>query len=74
MHLKRMRIRMLCGRLLFIKSIRSNVPFKASTALVIFCLGDLSIDVSGVLKSPQYRVTVSFSLHACYLLYMLKCL
>ena len=35
-----------------IKSNFSTVSFRISVALLIFCLEDLSIDVSGVLKSP----------------------
>ena len=35
-----------------IKSIYSIVSFKACVSLFIFCLGDLSVGVSGVLKSP----------------------
>ena len=35
-----------------IKFIWSNVSFKASFFLLIFCLDDLSINVSGVLNSP----------------------
>ena len=35
-----------------IKSDCSILPFRISDALVIICLEDLSIDVSGVLKSP----------------------
>ena len=30
----------------------SNVLFKAIASLPIFCLNDLSIDTSGILKSP----------------------
>ena len=40
-------------------SIRSNcsiVTFRISVALLIFCIEDLSIDVSGVLKSPTIIV------------------
>ena len=44
-----------------IKSIWSNVSFKASVSLLIFCLDDLSIDVSGVLKSPTLIVLLSVS-------------
>ena len=39
----------------------SNVSFKASDSLLIFCLGDLSTDVSGVLKSPSIIVLLSIS-------------
>ena len=46
---------------LSVKSIWSNVSFKASVSLFIFCLNDLSIDVSGVLKSPTVIVLLSVS-------------
>ena len=39
-----------------IKSNFSIVSFRISVALLIFCLEDLSIDVSGVLKSPTMNV------------------
>ena len=42
-----------------IKFIWSNVSFKVSVSLLIFCLDDLSIDVSGVLKSPTIIVLLS---------------
>ena len=45
------------------KSISSNVSFKTSVSLLIFRLDDLSIGVSGVLKSPA--VTVNFSFYVC---------
>ena len=35
-----------------VKSIWSSVSFKAVVSLVIFCLDNLSVAVSGVLKSP----------------------
>ena len=38
------------------KLIWSNVLVKARVFLLIFYLGDLSIDVSGVLKSPTIIV------------------
>ena len=38
-----------------------NVSFKASVSLLIFCLDDLSIDVSGVLKSTAIIVLLSIS-------------
>ena len=47
--------------LILIKSIWSSVLFKACVSLLIFCLDDLSIDESGMLKSPTtnyYYVTV----------------
>ena len=42
-----------------IKSIRSNVSFKASVSLLIFYLDDLSIVLSGLLKSPSSIVLLS---------------
>ena len=35
-----------------VKSIWSNVSFKACVSLLICCLDDLSIDISELLKSP----------------------
>ena len=35
-----------------LRSISSNVSFKTSVSLLMFCFADLSIGVSGVLKSP----------------------
>ena len=53
------------------KSIWYNVSFKASVSLLIFCLDDLSIDVSGVLKSPTITVLLSISpfrsLNSCFM-------
>ena len=34
------------------RSISSNVSYKTCVSLLIFCFDDLSIGVSGVLKSP----------------------
>ena len=48
-----------------IKSILSNVPFKAKVSLLIFCLDDLSTDVSGVLKSSTITVLLSISPFVC---------
>ena len=67
MHLKRMCI--LCCLFAFgyyvlkisIKSICSVVSFWFSVALLIFYLEDLSLDVSGVLKSPTIIVFPSAS-------------
>ena len=42
-------------------SIWSNVSFKACVPLLILCLDDLSIDESGVLKSPTIIVLLSIS-------------
>ena len=39
----------------------SIVSFRVSAALLIFCLKDLSIDVSGVLKSPTAVILLSVS-------------
>ena len=44
-----------------IRSIWSNVSFKAYISLLIFCFDDLSIGVSGVLKSPTIIVLLSIS-------------
>ena len=44
------------------KSISLNVSFKTYVSLAIFCFDDVSIDVSGVLKSPTIIVLVSISL------------
>ena len=35
-----------------IKSVRSNASFRACVSLLIFCLDDLAIAVSGVLMPP----------------------
>ena len=42
------------------RSISSNVSFKMCF-LLIFCFDDLSIGVSGVLKSPSITVLLSIS-------------
>ena len=47
------------------RSIKSNfsiVSFRISVALLVFCLEDLSIGVSGVLRSPTMIVFPSISL------------
>ena len=44
-----------------IRSISSNVSFKTYVSLLIFCFDDLSIGVSGVLKSPTIIVLLSIS-------------
>ena len=41
--------------------ISSNVLFKTCVSLLIFCYDDLSIGVSGVLKSPTITVLLSIS-------------
>ena len=38
-----------------------NVSFKTCVSLLIFCFNDLSIGVSGVLKSPSITVLLSIS-------------
>ena len=43
------------------RSISSNVSFKICVCLLIFCFDDLSIGVSGVLKSPTIIVLLSIS-------------
>ena len=35
------------------------MSFKADVLLLIFCLDDLPIDVSGILKSPTVTVSIS---------------
>ena len=43
------------------RSISSNVSFKTCVSLLIFCFDDLSIGVSGVLKSPTIIALLSIS-------------
>ena len=43
------------------KSISSNVSFKMCVSLLIFYFDDLSIGMSGVLKSPTITVLLSVS-------------
>ena len=43
------------------RSILSNVSFKTCVSILIFCFDDLSIGVSGVLKSPTIIVLPSVS-------------
>ena len=45
------------------RSISSNVSFKTCVFLLIFCFDDLSIGVSGVLKSPTIFVLLSVYLY-----------
>ena len=45
-----------------VRSISFNVSFKTCAPLLIFCFNDLSIGVSGVLKSPTIIVLLSISL------------
>ena len=44
-----------------IRSIWSNVSFKVCISLLILCFDDLSIGVTGVLKSPAIIVLLSTS-------------
>ena len=44
-----------------VSSISSDVSFKTCISLLIFCFDDLSIGVSGVLKSPTIIVLLSIS-------------
>ena len=43
------------------RSSSSNVSFKTCISLLIFCFDDLSIGMSGVLKSPTIIVLLSVS-------------
>ena len=44
-----------------VRSISPNVPFKTCVSLLVFCFDDLSIGVSGELKSPTIIVLLSTS-------------
>ena len=57
------------------RSISSNVSFKTCISLLISCFDDLSIGVSGVLKSPTIIVLVSISLimSVSVFFYILRC-
>ena len=44
-----------------LRSISSDVSFQTCVSLLIFCFDDLSIGVSGVLKSPTITVLLSVS-------------
>ena len=48
-----------------VRSISSNVSFKTCVSLLIFCFDDLSIGVSGVLKSLTIIVLLSISPFMC---------
>ena len=52
-----------------VKSISSNVSFKSYVSLLIFCFDDLSIAVSGMLKSPTILYYSQFLL-LCLLVYV----
>ena len=60
MHLRR-KCNLLFLDKISIKSIWSVVSFKAYVSLLIFCLDDVSIGVSEVLKSPTIIVLLSIS-------------
>ena len=47
---------------LSMRSITSNVSFKTHVSLLIFYFGDLSVGVSGMLKSPTIIVLLLISL------------
>ena len=53
-----------------VRSISCNVLFKTCISLLIFCFDDLSIGVSGVLKSPTSIVLLSIS-PLCLLVFVL---
>ena len=44
-----------------VRPISSNVSFKTCVSLLIMCFDDLSVGVSGVLKSPTIIVLLSVS-------------
>ena len=54
-----------------VRFVWSNVSFKTTVSLLIFCLGYLSIDVSGVVKSPTIIVllliTSFMSVDSCFM-------
>ena len=55
------------------RSISSNVSFKTCISLLIFCFDDLSIGVSGVLKSPTIIVLLSFSPFMSVSVFLMYC-
>ena len=58
------------GLKISMRSISSNVSFKTYVSLLTFCFDDLSIGVSGVLKSPTIIVLLSVLL-LCLLVFVL---
>ena len=57
-----------------IRSIWPNVSFNVYVSLLFLCFDNLSIHVSGVLKSPTIIVTVNIPSYACQCLpYVLRC-
>ena len=55
------------------RSISSNVSFKTCVSLLIFCLDDLSIGVSGVLNSPTIIVLLSVSPFMSVSVFLMYC-
>src|SRR5574337_55430 len=59
------------------RSILSNVSFKTYVSLLILCFDDLSISVSGVLKSPTIIVLLSIfpfmSISVCLMYWVFLC-
>ena len=60
-----------------VRFISSNVSFKTYVSLLIFCFDDLSIGVSGVLKSPTIIVLLFISpfmsVSVCLMYWVLLC-
>ena len=56
-----------------VKPIWSNVSFQATVSLLIFCLVNLSIDVSGVLKSVTIIVLLSITSFVFVINYIFEC-
>ena len=60
-----------------VRSFSSNVSFKTCVFFSIFCFDDLSIGVSGVLKSPTIIVLLSISpfmsVSVCFMIEVLLC-
>ena len=54
-----------------IKFIWSNVSFTACISLLIFCLDDLSIGITGVFKSPTITVLLLISLFMAIIIYLI---
>ena len=57
------------------RAISSDESFKTCVSLFIFCFDDLSVGVSGVLKSPTIIVLLSISpfMSVSFLSYVLRC-
>ena len=52
------------------RSTSSNASFKTRVSLLIFCFDDLSISVSGVLKSPSTTIVYCQFLPLCLLVFV----